>query len=1453
MKKKCYSFLSGLLALITALSVCATAFVQAASQGEPMQTAACTVTAGCVLGDSHTGDCMTENSAVTPQTVTAWILSLPALENMMEADGDLTLGESGEDQENSAQWHKLKLEISAVRSAYNRLSSAEQALIDTDLLSKLQALEHFFGLDTTSAINEDNTDLENVIDHGTCGATNTDDVNWELIQNDDGEKCYTLTISGKGVMQSYTNYTETPWADYRSGITRVVVQGGVENIGAYAFGGTDGALQEIEIQEGVQRIEKQAFRTSYYDGKTLTIPTTVISIDEEAFGNTYPGAYEVAAGNPMYQSIDGVLYTADMKTLVAYAATEPVESYDIPYGVEVIGKYAFYNRNIKDVHFPDTLRVISDEAFRASKLENLTITSDHLESIGANAFHALWDSYFLTKIHIDAPNAVLHESAFSGQKNISQAYLNVKEIGPTVFVGAIGSVTPCDLEFGPAVEKIGANAFQGCNLTGFTLPSGLRILENNTKLSTSQFTDTSEFVFPSSLESYPYVSNQTDQLEIIRYEGNHPEASKGFIYWNATVRTQDSHYRTQLILPNIVLTSSDSPNQTAAIVKNPNLEVLDLTHATKGEENVKVNLSNNALDFSGGINEETLRHLMVDLGFPLQSGQMENYLSISNQQIKLKLDPKSVSQTIYSIPTDTMDNPAAYLQSVAPILRTYSGTDITSLINTTGDDWRNELADGEIVTPKKWLSSSVLIDGENRTPKEITAMLQPVVSGPGGATSFTNTVGTWTFTWTIGTQTITKTMMILDEKTDMKPVSFDNPEVQEGKVSITFGDSLQLKAKVDGTSITDLPGQWIWQSSDNSIATVDANGLISTKKAGTVTISVTETQNSTAYGNVEVKITPKEVTVSLKDTQADYSGTPILPELSYTGTVDGVLPEVTLSWEKEGIPVSAMVDAGTYIAVLAPEGLQDDHYTYQMDTGKNVFVVNPAAPSLIIADRTFVFNGTMRSLPVYGAGSKDAVITFNGEETLPVYAGAYEVIVTPTDPNYLPIPKTATLIIHKAPLAISLTAQKLAEGDAVVGDTVRLTATVTGILANAASATGKIQFRIDGQPVGDPFDPTSVDMSYDWTSTAGQHTFSASYLPAEIGENYFAEDAVLENYDVLKKDQPAMHIAAIPEKTMGEPDFALQITGGEASIPIEYEVKGDAVRIVDGKVHLVQPGTATVIATKPGNDVYNTAFAQVSITVQDPAAVVIVRSNLPDGRFLVVKDVTEEQKAALQAQIDGGYEVKFRDHTIMMLDIQLLDNAGNQIHDEAVTFTIVYPDEINSSNYKDYYFSVLHLNNHGPEILSYTADEEGLTLTTTLSPFAIGYDKLRFSSGGGIHKIDIDDISSTDETSGAESSGTDETSGAESSGTDETSGAESSGTDETSGAESGGTDETSGAESSSTGETSSAESSSTDKTGGETPQNPQTGDMAPVILWLLLFGVGFSGTATIYLRIRKYR
>ena len=218
----------------------------------------------------------------------------------------------------------------------------------------------------------------------------------------------------------------------------------------------------------------------------------------------------------------------------------------------------------------------------------------------------------------------------------------------------------------------------------------------------------------------------------------------------------------------------------------------------------------------------------------------------------------------------------------------------------------------------------------------------------------------------------------------------------------------------------------------------------------------------------------------------------------------------------------------------------------------------------------------------------------------------------------------------------------------------------------------------------------------------------------------------------------------------------------------------------------------------------------------------------------------------------------------MMLDIQLLDNAGNQIHDEAVTFTIVYPDEINSSNYKDYYFSVLHLNNHGPEILSYTADEEGLTLTTTLSPFAIGYDKLRFSSGGGIHKIDIDDISSTDETSGAESSGTDETSGAESSGTDETSGAESSGTDETSGAESGGTDETSGAESggtdetsgaesSSTGETSSAESSSTDKTGGETPQNPQTGDMAPVILWLLLFGVGFSGTATIYLRIRKYR
>lgn len=45
----------------------------------------------------------------------------------------------------------------------------------------------------------------------------------------------TLTISGTGSMKDYTYNAAVPWASLKQEITKVVVENGVTNVGAYAF------------------------------------------------------------------------------------------------------------------------------------------------------------------------------------------------------------------------------------------------------------------------------------------------------------------------------------------------------------------------------------------------------------------------------------------------------------------------------------------------------------------------------------------------------------------------------------------------------------------------------------------------------------------------------------------------------------------------------------------------------------------------------------------------------------------------------------------------------------------------------------------------------------------------------------------------------------------------------------------------------------------------------------------------------------------------------------------------------------------------------------------------------------------------------------------------------------------------------------------------------------------
>ena len=174
---------------------------------------------------------------------------------------------------------------------------------------------------------------------GNCGATGADLVTWALT-DDDGDGFYTLTISGNGNMAGYTaninNAKATqPWRESETGveiekITKVVVSEDVTSIGDFAFNGLT-AVSEYDIGANVSAISQWALETS---------AAKVFNLN----------------GNTNFQTdVDGVLFSKDGKTLIAY-----------PGGSAVRDEYTV----------PSTVTTISDGAFVGCPIKKLTIDSN---------------------------------------------------------------------------------------------------------------------------------------------------------------------------------------------------------------------------------------------------------------------------------------------------------------------------------------------------------------------------------------------------------------------------------------------------------------------------------------------------------------------------------------------------------------------------------------------------------------------------------------------------------------------------------------------------------------------------------------------------------------------------------------------------------------------------------------------------------------------------------------------------------------------------------------------------------------------------------------------------------------------------------------------------------------------------------------------------------------------
>ncbi len=239
----------------------------------------------------------------------------------------------------------------------------------------------------------------------------------------------TLTVTGTGAMPDATTSAPAPWKGF--GVTKLVIGEGITSIGTQNFYNMT-AITQVQFPSTLQKISEAAFYKCSHIVK-VNLPAVVTTVGEGAFADctsmtefTAPGltsmgnfalqatkittfempvgltalpanpffgnktltAFTVAAGNPAYVAVDGVLYSPDGSVLVLYPSARADLQFTVPAGVKEIGQYAFTDtKNLQTVGFSNVTK-LGEGAFYRSSLAGTLVLSDQITSIGNFVFQA---------------------------------------------------------------------------------------------------------------------------------------------------------------------------------------------------------------------------------------------------------------------------------------------------------------------------------------------------------------------------------------------------------------------------------------------------------------------------------------------------------------------------------------------------------------------------------------------------------------------------------------------------------------------------------------------------------------------------------------------------------------------------------------------------------------------------------------------------------------------------------------------------------------------------------------------------------------------------------------------------------------------------------------------------------------------------------------------------------
>lgn len=143
-------------------------------------------------------------------------------------------------------------------------------------------------------------------------------------------------------------------------------------------------LKEIELPEGLEEIGSNAF-SGCTAITAVRIPASVKYLYGSSFAGCQIKAFEVDDDNPYFTAIDGVVFSKDLTTLIAFPSAYPHEQYIVPDTTLIIGENAFEDSCISEIVLPEKLSSIKSGAFQGSYIQKCEMP-DSVTELGELVF-----------------------------------------------------------------------------------------------------------------------------------------------------------------------------------------------------------------------------------------------------------------------------------------------------------------------------------------------------------------------------------------------------------------------------------------------------------------------------------------------------------------------------------------------------------------------------------------------------------------------------------------------------------------------------------------------------------------------------------------------------------------------------------------------------------------------------------------------------------------------------------------------------------------------------------------------------------------------------------------------------------------------------------------------------------------------------------------------------------